>query len=65
MLLPLTALTDALNPAGFSQHKLFLTSFWLEDPVNWFQPYEGRVHPGLPPCQLLRLLYTSYTGPAF
>jgi hypothetical protein len=34
------ALTDALHPAAFSQHKLFLPSFWLEDPVNWFQPYE-------------------------
>jgi hypothetical protein len=30
------ALSEALQPAVFQQHKLTLPLFWIQDPVGWF-----------------------------
>jgi hypothetical protein len=35
------ALTEALQPASISHHKLALPSFWVEDPAGWFQHAEA------------------------
>jgi hypothetical protein len=35
------ALSEVLQPAAMSTHKLSLPSFWVEDPAGWFQHAEA------------------------
>jgi hypothetical protein len=35
------AMAEAFQPAAFSQHKLSLLNFWLQDPVGCFQHAEA------------------------
>jgi hypothetical protein len=35
------ALSEVLQPATFQQNKLTLPTFWMEDPVGWFQHAEA------------------------
>jgi hypothetical protein len=47
------ALSEALQPASISGHKLSLPTFWTEDPAGWFQHAEAEF-------TLARLLPHSY-----
>jgi hypothetical protein len=34
-------LSKVLHPAGLPQHKFTMPTFWVEDPVGWFQHAEA------------------------
>jgi hypothetical protein len=49
-------LSDALQSAAFSQHKLLLPPIWLQGPVGWFQHVEAEFTPARLPANS----YISY-----
>jgi hypothetical protein len=44
------ALLEALHPGSLQHHKVLLPSFWIKDPVGWFQHAKAKFFLALIPA---------------